>query len=358
MDPTNPLYRYHRQTLLAGIGEDGQRRLGVSHAVVVGMGALGCPGADLLARAGVGRLTLVDRDLVETTNLQRQSLYSEDDARGGRPKAEAARRRLASVNSSISIEAVIADLEPRTAEAVVLDGPLGRPDVLIDGTDNYGTRFLINDLSVKHAIPLVYGGAIATRGVSMTIRPPETACLRCVFDAPKDGAGETCDTVGVLGPVAAMIGAYLASEAMKILLGREDLTSGSLLSFDLWTMERTRLDVRDARDPDCVCCGRRVFEHLDASRSARTVSMCGQGSMQIRPPEGAGALDLEALARGLQNHGRFLIEQSCVRGSLDAERSEDGGCVRLTVFADGRVIVGGVTDPQRARGVYARYVGG
>ncbi len=157
--------------------------------MVIGMGALGCPVADLLARAGVGRLTLVDRDLVEMTNLQRQSLYCEDDARSGRPKAEGARRRLAAVNSSITVEAVTADLEPRSAEAVVLDGATGRPDVLIDGTDNYGTRFLVNDLSVKHAIPLVYGGAISTRGVSMTVRSHETPCLRCVFDQPARGAG-------------------------------------------------------------------------------------------------------------------------------------------------------------------------
>lgn len=326
--------------------------------MIVGMGALGCPVADLMARAGIGRLTLVDRDLVELTNLQRQSLYTEDDARSGRPKAEAARRRLMAVNASVRVEAMIADLEPRTAEALVLDGPHGRPGVLIDGTDNFETRFLINDLSVKHGIPLVYGGAIATRGVSMTLRPPETACLRCVFDPPADGGGDTCDTVGVLGPVAAMIGAYQASEAIKLLLGREDLTSGSVLSFDLWSMDRSRVDLSEARDGSCVCCGQRVFEFLDASRAARTVSMCGQGAVQIRPPDGGRAVDLDALAANLQNHGRFDVEEMCVRGTLDAERSEDGGTVRLTVFADGRAIVGGVTDPQRARGVYARYVGG
>lgn len=326
--------------------------------MIIGVGALGCPVADLLARAGVGRLTLVDRDLVELTNLQRQSLYTEEDARGGRPKVEAARRRLGAVNASVRVEALLADLEPRTAEALVLDGPHGRPGVLLDCVDNFETRFLINDLSVKHGIPLVYGGAIATRGVSLTVRPGRTACLRCLFEAPGPSAGETCDTVGVLGPVATMIGAYQASEAIKILLGLEERVSRSALSFDLWSMERSRVSLDDARDPACVCCGRGVFEFLDSSRASRTVAMCGQGSVQVRPGEGGGGVDLESLAVSLQNHGTFALEEGVVRGELHAESGEDGGRVRLTVFSDGRAIVGGTTDPQRARGVYARYIGG
>ena len=326
--------------------------------MVVGLGALGCSVVDVLARAGVGRLTLVDRDLVELTNLQRQSLYSEADARGRLPKAEAARRRVAAVNSQVRVEGVIADLEPRTAEAIALDGPHGRPGVLIDATDNYETRFLINDLSVKHGIPLVYGGAIATRGMSMTLRPPETACLRCVFDPPEGGGGDTCDTVGVLGAVATMIGAFQASEAIKILLGRAERVSDSALSFDLWSMERTRLKLDDARDPACVCCVKREFEFLNALRAARVVAMCGQGAVQIRPASAGRGVDLAALAASLQNHGRFSHEQTCVRGRLSSERSDEGGTIELTVFSDGRAIVGGVTDPQRARAVYARYVGG
>ncbi|MFI4897228.1 MAG: ThiF family adenylyltransferase [Phycisphaerales bacterium JB059] len=358
MDPSDPLYRYHRQTLLPGVGVEGQRRLAEAHAVVVGLGALGCPAADLLARAGVGRLTLIDRDVVELTNLQRQTLYTEEDAAAERPKAEAARRRLAGVNASVKVEAVIADVEPRTAEALVLDGPQGRPGVLLDCVDNFETRFLLNDLAVKHGIPLVYGGAIATRGVSLTVRPGRTACLRCLFEAPGRTPGETCDTVGVLGPVATMIGAYQASEAVKALLGMEERLSRSALSFDLWTMERSRVDLCEARDASCVCCGGGVFEFLDSSRASRTVAMCGQGSVQVRPGEGRGSVDLAALASSLQNHGTFSLEEGVVRGELHAEPGEDGGRVRLTVFSDGRAIVGGTTDPTRARGVYARYIGG
>ncbi len=357
MDPTDPLYRYHRQTLLEGVGQAGQLRLGEGHAMVVGMGALGCPAADLLVRAGVGRVTLVDRDVVELTNLQRQTLYCEDDARAGRPKVEAARRRLVSVNSSVRIEALGTDLEPCSAEATVLDGPLGRPGVVLDATDNFETRFLVNDLAVKHAIPLVYAGAVASRGVSMTVRSPKTPCLRCQFDPPEDGGGETCDTVGVLGPIAAMMGAFQASEAIKLLLGRVDLTSTAMVSLDLWELDRRWVEL-GARDPGCVCCGRRRFEFLDSSRTARAIALCGQGSVQISPAPGSRAIDLSSLAQSLQNHGRFLVEHESVRGALDAECSEDGGRVRLTVFSDGRAIVGGVTDPQRARGVYARYVGG
>ena len=326
--------------------------------MIVGLGALGCPAADLLVRSGVGRVSLIDRDVVELTNLQRQTLYCEDDARTGRPKAEAARRRLASVNSAVRVEALLTDLEARTAEATLLDGAMGRPDVLLDCTDNYETRFLVNDLAVKHSVPLVYGGAVASRGVSMTVRSPETACLRCVFDPPESGNAETCDTVGVLGPVAAMIGAYQATEAIKLLLGRADLTSGSLLSFDLWENQRSRVDLAGARDADCPCCGHRRFEFLDSSRSTRTVSLCGQGDVQIRPGDGSREVDLGVLVASLQNHGLFSVEQGSVRGELSAELGEDGGPLRLTVFSDGRAIVGGTTDPQRARSVYARYVGG
>ncbi|MEZ6244310.1 MAG: ThiF family adenylyltransferase [Phycisphaerales bacterium] len=358
MRDDDPLYRYHRQTLLEGFGIDGQRRLGEGHALVVGVGALGSPAADLLVRSGVGRVTLVDRDVVEVTNLQRQTLFDESDARGGRAKAEAARRRLGSINSQVRVEGVVADVSARTGEALILDGPLGRAGVVVDGTDNFETRFLLNDVSVKHGIPYVYAGAVGTRAMSATFRPPETACLRCLFDAPIAGTGETCDSVGVLAPVAAMVGAYQAVEAIKILLGRTDLSNPSLLSFDPWLGRRTRIDLSDAKRADCPCCGERRFEFLAGARGGRTTSMCGQGAVQVSPGDDIGEVDLGAVLKRLSIHGAFALEEGVVRGALSAESGDDGGPVRLTVFQDGRAIVHGTTEAARARGVYAKYVGG
>ncbi len=358
MEPGDELYRYHRQMLVEGVGAKSQRRLGEAHALIVGVGALGCPAADLLVRAGVGRVSVIDRDVVETTNLQRQTLFDESDARAGRPKAEAARRRLVSVNSGVQIEGVVGDLSPRTAEAMLLDGPLGRAGVIVDGTDNFETRFLLNDTSVKHEIPYVYAGAVGTRAMSATFRPPHTACLRCLFDAPAPGTAETCDTAGVLAPVATMIAAYQVQEAMKILLGRDDLASGSLLSFDPWHGRRTRIDLAEARRADCPCCGGRDFAFLGGRLGGRTTSMCGRGAVQVAPDAGGEVIDLEVVVRRLSIHGRFALEEGVVRGALDAERGEDGGPVWLTVFGDGRAIVHNTTEPARARGVYAKYVGG
>jgi len=356
--PDDPLYRYHRQVLLDGFGVEGQRRLGEAHAVVVGVGALGSPAADLLARSGVGRLTVIDRDVVEETNLQRQTLFDEADARVGRAKAEAARRRLAAINSGIRVEGVAADVSSRTAEALLLDGPLGRAGVIVDGTDNYETRFVLNDVSVKHAIPYVYGGAVGTRAMSATFRPPATACLRCLFEAPAPGSGETCDTVGVLAPVASMVGACQAVEAIKVLLGRMDLASPALLSFDPWLGSGRRIDLEGARRAGCVCCGGRRFEFLAGERAGRVTAMCGRGAVQVAPGEGAGAVDLGAVLRRLSIHGAFSLEEGVVRGALRSESGDDGGPVRLTVFGDGRAIVHGTTEASRARGVYAKYVGG
>ncbi len=358
MQQGDPLYRYHRQTLLAGFGAEGQERLGAGHAVVVGVGALGCPAADLLVRAGVGRVTLIDRDVVEMTNLQRQTLFDEADARAGRAKAEAARRRLEAVNSQARVEGVVGDCCARTAESMMLDGPLGRADVIVDGTDNFETRFLLNDVSVKHALPYVYGGAVGTRAVCATFRPPQTACLRCLFETPAPGSTETCDSVGVLAPVATMVGAREALEAMKILTGRADLASRSLLSFDPWLGERRGLDLGGAKRAGCECCGRREFGFLAGDRGGRTTAMCGRGAVQVSPESAGGDVDLGAVLARLSIHGAFALEEGVVRGEFAGELGDAGGPVRLTVFGDGRAIVHGTTEPSRARVVYAKYVGG
>jgi len=256
--------RHHRQRLLPFVGDEGQRRLRESHALLVGMGALGCVAADHLARAGVGTLTLVDRDIVELTNLQRQSLYTIRDADEGPPKVEAARRRLLAIDPSLDVRALAVDCSPRTARGL-LDA---RPDVILDGTDNYETRYLLNDLSIESGTPLIYAGAVATRAMQMAVLPGQTPCLRCVFPEPPPAeARETCDTVGVLGPAVGLAGSLMAAEAIKVLLGRADLVRRSLARVDVLTGAMATTDLADARDPDCPCCARRKFDWLDARRS-------------------------------------------------------------------------------------------
>jgi len=351
---TPPVDRYHRQTLLAGIGSEGQNRLGRGHAMIIGCGALGCAAADLLARAGVGRLTLVDRDTVEWTNLQRQTLFDERDAAAGAPKAEAAARRLRTVNSSIVIEPIADDLAPDNAEAIVVPEP--RPGVLLDCTDNFETRYLLNDAAVKHGIPLVYGGAVATGGVLMTVRPGAGPCLRCVFpDPPAPGTMPTCDSAGVLAPATAIVGALQAAEAIKILAGREEVLDPALRSFDLWSNSRQRLDLAHASRTDCPCCGAGRYEFLQGRQRPEATVLCGRGSVQISPGS-ARALDLDALAERLRPQGPGRRAGSSLRQRLTHE-PPDAGPIELTVFTDGRAIVSGTTDPARARGVYHRYVG-
>jgi molybdopterin/thiamine biosynthesis adenylyltransferase len=360
--------RYHRQTLLEGIGEDGQQRLASSHALLVGCGALGCTIADQLVRAGVGTLTIVDRDVVELTNLQRQSLFTERDAREALPKAEAAAARLKSVNSQVRVRAVVDDLTHRNAEAILASPGGTSPSVLLDGTDNFATRYLLNDLAVRHGIPFVYGGAVATRGMSMTILPSPpgsdpTPCLRCIFpDLPVPGTAQTCDTAGILGPVAAIVASCQAADAIKVLLGRADLCSRTLLEFDLWSNARRRIDLTNARDPECPCCGERRFEFLEGRLAQDAAVICtrtGGGSVQVAPSRESRAapLDLPALARRLAPHGEFTVNTFLLRGTFAHERSDSAHPLELTVFRDGRAIVRGTTEPGFARAVYARYIG-
>jgi len=342
--------------LLPGVGEGGQRRLGASRAVLVGCGALGSVVADSLARAGIGRLTIIDRDLVEFSNLQRQMLFDETDAREARPKAEAAAARIKAVNSAITVVPIVADLNPRNAEDHV-DGS----SVLIDGTDNFQTRYLLNDLSVKRGIPLVYGGVVGTTGMTMTIVPASagaplaTPCLRCIFpEPPPPGVSPTCDTVGVLGPMAGVVASIQAAEAMKILLGRFDLLRPELSQFDVWNNLRRTIDLAAIDRGACRCCGLRKFDFLDAE-AEDTVSLCGSDAVQILPPrQSATGLDLAALAAMLGPLGTFRVGPTTLRGQL----TDPGGTpVGLTVFRDGRAIIKGTTDMTRARSIYARYIG-
>ena len=341
-DPSSS--RYHRQTILAGFGPDAEAKLAAAHVMIVGLGALGCPAADLLARAGVGTLSLVDRDLVELTNLQRQTLYNERDV--GKPKAEAAAARLREVNRSIRVHAIVEDFSPSNADAMLAAHP--RPSVVLDCTDNFQTRYLINDACVKHGAPLVYGGAVGTQGVQLTIRPGVTACLRCLFpDPPAVGASLTCDTAGIFAPVSAIIGATQAADAVKLLVAPETLGE-TMLQFDLWANQRSRLDLKGSRDPACVCCAIKRFDYI--SMNIEPSILCGRNAVQLPAPS-TRIIDLAAIATRLKPVGTFAMQsESTLTGTLT-----DG--TPITLFKDGRAIIGNTTDAAVARSIYARYIG-
>lgn len=346
--------RYQKQVRLAEVGEAGQRALAESHAIVVGVGALGCAVADQLARAGVGRLTLVDRDIVEWSNLQRQCLYTEQDAREGVPKAEAARRRLLAVNSAVRIEAVVADVTARNAERVVFaNGAATERFILVDGTDNFEVRFLLNDLAVKHDVPLAYAGVVGVSGTSMTIIPRRTACLRCLGDKPAPGSVETCDTAGVFGPAVAAIAAFQAAEVLRILARGVGINQATLVGLDVWRRTTRVMDTAGLGPrPDCVCCGQRRFEHLDSKRAAEEVALCGQDAVQVSPGEDR-RIELGALASKWTGLGTVTVNALLARLIFASEsRAKE-----VTVFADGRAIIKGTAKPEVARAIYARYVG-
>jgi adenylyltransferase/sulfurtransferase len=343
--------------LLPDFGEAGQSKLRASRVLLVGCGALGCAIADMLARAGVGRLTIVDRDVVELTNLQRQVLFDEADAAEGLPKAEAAQRRLRAVNSQVRVDAVVADFAPANAEKLLQAS--GPPTVLLDGTDNFETRYLLNDLAVKHGITYVYGGAVGTRGMAMNVLPGQGPCLRCLFEEPPAaGTMPTCDTAGVLGPLIQMVAAWQATEALKLMMGRSEVVSRSLMEIDAWSNARREIDVSATKRADCPCCGKRNFEFLGGARAGATLALCGQDAVQIAPPGTDVRIDLNALAVRMAAHGAFrAVGSFLIRGELVNEPGLNGMKIGLTVFADGRAIVKGTTRPEQARAIYARYVG-
>lgn len=354
--------RYSRQILFAEIGEEGQEQLHASSAAVVGCGALGTALANLLARAGVGRLRIIDRDFVEESNLQRQTLFEEADARETLPKAIAAERRLSNINSDVKVEGVVADLNAKNTEELLKGFPL-----LLDGCDNFETRLLVNDFSVKWAVPWVYAAVVASYGVTMPIRPGETACLACLSESaegadaganhtgtaaadrsnqpPAPGTEATCDTVGVLGPAAGVIASYEAALAIKLLLGKRQDLDDRLHSFDVWTGRSQA--IRVARRPDCRACGRHEFRYLTGEAQPR-VTMCGRDSVQIH--ERRRNLNLTELGRHLAAGGCAVrYNEFLLRFSVPP--------YEVTVFADGRAIFKGTRDPAVARSLYARYLG-
>ncbi len=334
--------RYHRQVLLPAIGASGQERLRRGRVCLLGVGALGSQVAQLLARAGVGFLRLVDRDVLEWTNLQRQVLYEEADVAAGLPKAVAAARALARVNHEVAVEPVVQDVDASSILALLED-----VDVVVDGSDNFELRYLLNDAALELGRPWVYGGAVGTIGTTMTVLPGKTACLRCLFpDPPPPGVAPTCDTAGVLGPAAALVGALQASEAIKLLVGDRASVNRALLSIDLWTLEVARLPAQ--RREDCPACGRGERRFLRQPAPSRTVALCGRDAVQVSLQPRV-ELDLAALAARLAPLGTIQHNPYLIRFTVDG--------YEVTVFRDGRAIVRGTTDPAVARALYARYIG-
>ena len=335
--------RYSRQTLFAGIGRQGQERIAKARVLIVGCGATGSVLANNLARAGVGHLRVADRDFVEGNNLQRQVLYEEDDAHAGLPKAVAATRRIARVNSLVAVEPLVTDV---TAENI--EGLLEGVDLALDGTDNFETRYLLNDACLKQNVPWIYSGVIAAYGVTMMILPHDTACLRCVFpDRPLPGTTPTCDTAGVLNGIVGAVGGIASTEALKLLVGSDKLRRG-MTWLDLW--ENTYEAIELPRQPDCPACGQGDYEYLDASIDESGTSLCGRNAVQVRPPRGTHPmLDLAALAERLRDAGDVESNGFLLRLRVDS--------YEVTIFPDARAIVKGTDDTAVARTIYARYVG-
>jgi adenylyltransferase/sulfurtransferase len=335
--------RYSRQVLFEGIGEVGQRRLREGHAAIVGVGATGAATASLLARAGVGRLTLIDRDFVEPSNLQRQMLFDEEDALEALPKAEAARRHLERINSGVEVRAEIADLVPGNVAEL-----LGGAELILDCTDNFETRYLLNDFCVRDGRAWIYAAAVGAYAATMNILPEggeRTACLACVFPAPPAGAVETCDTAGVLSTAVNLAASLQATEALKFLTRQQELMRRTLVSYDLWTGERSEIATGAPR-VDCEVCGGRVFRYL-AGEQRPHITLCGRNSVQIH--EHHRPVDLVALREKLARLGEVRANGMLLRFERPPHT--------LTVFPDGRALIQGTTDVAVARSLYARFLG-
>ena len=339
--------RYHRQTLLPQLGSAGQQLLARSSVLLVGCGALGTVIAEQLVRAGIGTFRLCDRDVVEETNLQRQTLFIERDAAEGVPKALAAAARLGTINSQVHVEPHVCDVYSGNIESLIGSGEL-RVNLVIDGTDNVETRYLLNDAAVKFDVPWVYGACVGTGGRAMGIVAGKTPCLRCLFPEPP-GAGElqTCDTAGVLAAAAGVAASLEVVEAMKILLGDAD-AGANLVTFDLWPMRFRTIATAGSRRDDCPTCGLRRFVFLDARSTA--TSLCGRNTVQIRPAATV-TVDLASAAERLESSGSVHRSAHLLR----FQPSE--GSQSLTLFPDGRALIHGTSDLALARSIYARFVG-
>ena len=344
--------RYSRQILFPSIGAEGQRRLGAATVGLVGLGALGSTLAEQLVRAGLGRLVAVDRDFIEPSNLHRQGLYTDADARRRLPKAVAARQRLAAANPDVVIDARVADLDADSALEMFRDC-----DLLLDGTDSFETRYLINDLALELDVPWIYGACVAAQGMTATIIPGTTRCLACLFpEPPPAGSAETCDTAGIIAPAAQIVASLQITEALKILVDDRDALRPSLLSFELWPFRLIEIGGKDgAPRADCFACGRGERRFLRGTGRPTGTSLCGRNAVQIVPARATSTstsrtrIWLPDLARRLESVGPVRINDYLLTVEVDG--------LEMTVFDDGRALIKGTTDLARARSVYARYVG-
>lgn len=337
------LIRYSRQVLFNGIGEEGQRRLQRSRVLIIGCGALGSAQAESLARAGVGSLRIADRDFVEASNLQRQTLFTEHDASERTPKAVAAARHIAQINTDIAVQPEIVDVNQSNIERLVTDC-----DVVLDGTDNFATRYLINDACVKHQINWVYGAAVGSYGVTMTIQPHRTPCLRCVFEEPPPAASApTCDTAGVIMPIISVVAAVQVAETLKLLTGQEESLHHSLMQFDVWKNEWRKINP-GSPSPDCPTCGQSNFATLDATAGDFAAVLCGRDAVQISPAQ-LTQINFEQLAARLRVTGEVKFNEYLLRFRT--------GEFEVTVFQDARSIIRGTSEINTARSLYAKYIG-
>ncbi len=338
--------RYSRQELFVPIGKEGQAKISAKHVLLIGAGALGTGNAEALVRAGVGKLTIIDRDYVEWSNLQRQQLYSEEDAKKRLPKAIAAKQRLEQINSEIAIEAIVGDATAQELEVIVQEK---QPDLIIDATDNFETRMVINDISYKYRIPWIYGACVGSYGISYAFIPGKTPCLHCLLETVPVG-GLTCDTAGIISPAVQMVVAYQVTEALKILVEDWQSLRHKLVSFDLWKNQHAAIRVGQVKKDDCPSCGtNRTYPYLSYDMQTKTAVLCGRNSVQIRPAV-KREYDLQQLAELFSKQG-LQVETNPYLLSVSL------GEHRLVVFQDGRALVHGTKDIQEAKTLYHRYLG-
>ncbi|NRD77239.1 thiazole biosynthesis adenylyltransferase ThiF [Bacillus sp. BRMEA1] len=336
--------RYSRQILFTGIGKSGQQKLRSKHALIIGAGALGSGNAEILARAGVGKITIVDRDYVEASNLQRQQLYTEADVAEQLPKAAAAEKRLKAINSDVEVRAMIGDATAEMLEELASD-----VDVILDATDNFETRMMLNDVSQKYNVPWIYGACVGSFGMSFSIIPGKTACLNCLLrKIPLQGM--TCDTGGIISPAVQMVIAHQSAEALKILVEDWDAVRTSFVSFDLWRNQYTSMKMSKAKDPGCMSCGEsRTYPYLDHENRTKTTVLCGRDTVQIRPSI-QGEVSLGKLASQLDQLG-YTVKGNPYLLSVEM------GSERMVIFQDGRALIHGTKDLSHAKAIYQRILG-
>lgn len=342
-----PISRYQKQILYSPIGEEGQRQIRKGRALLCGCGALGSVLADQLVRAGIGFLRIVDRDFVDMTNLQRQVLFDEADVESNLPKVIAASKKLNAINSEVEIDPIVANIDSSNILKL-----LDSVDIILDGTDNFETRFLINDASLETGIPWINGGCLGTSGQVMTVFPNQTACLRCLMeDAPTPGSTETCDTAGILGPTVNIVASMQAIEALKILSGNAELVSSTLTMIDVWNQDQRKIKLDTLREnSNCPACVQGKRDWLNGEASASSTKLCGRNSVQITPAK-KESISFEGLAKKLESTGKVSFNPYLLKAELG-----DSNCT-INLFKDGRAIIQGTEDESMARSLYARYIG-